>query len=439
MSSIVRIVHRTFRSGRTTPPSPGSAAARIRSRVLAPAAVTLLVITAAACTGDDGDVSPTTTLGTPTTTTVPTRAEDGILSIGIYLPRTGEGSQLGEPIIAAVEGAIQSINDAGGVLGNDIEVQIADEGAGTGPDQLLALGVDAVIGPASSNVALAKFRNVLDPTNGVVTCSPTATAMALDEYPSGYLFRTVPSDSLQMQAIGRRAQQTGADTVAVAYLDDPYGRGMADAFRDEMNRRPLQIATEVAFGLFGQDDLSGAAEELLASGPGAIVVLGDAGDGGRLLTALDNATTAPPPIFINDAVRSARQAIQSLSPQFRVRLTGIAPLARSISDSGPDGFFTAQAVDCVNLIALATVTAGSDSPTRIRANMAAVSTGGRECTSFEACDVLIGQDLQIDYNGLSGSVNVSSTTGDLDRAWFVAFGFDSDATEVNTTRFEVLR
>ena len=40
----------------------------------------------------------------------------------------------------------------------------------------LDAGVDAIIGPASSNVALSQLGAAVDPNAGVVVCSPTATA-----------------------------------------------------------------------------------------------------------------------------------------------------------------------------------------------------------------------------------------------------------------------
>jgi hypothetical protein len=55
----------------------------------------------------------------------------------------------------------------------------------------------------------------------------------------------------------------------------------------------------------------------------------------------------------------------------------------------------------VNLIALATIEAGSDAPNAIRLWMAPVSGGGRQCTSFEDCLAVLEQGLQIDYNGRS--------------------------------------
>ena len=361
-----------------------------------------------------------------------------MLRLGVYLPRTGEGSRLGEPMIEAVEQAVEQINLSTGVLGKDVVLEIVDEGGGTGPDELLASGVDAIIGPASSRVALAQLSTIVQPETGVVTCSPSATAMALDDFPdNGFFFRTAPSDSLQMTAIARSVEDTGESVIAVGYLDDPYGRGLAESFVAAAGRRGLEVSAEVGFG-GDQNDLSDVVAELLADSPGVIVVLGDADDGSRLLAAIDEAeATGLRRVIVNDAIRNARQTIQSLSPAFRQRVIGIAPNARSLSEDGPEGFFTAHAVDCVNLIALATIVAGSDAPASIKAKIGEVGSGGRVCTSFDACVSLLDQDLQIDYNGASGSVELSNSAGDPLRAWFESFGFDADGIEIGSRVFEV--
>jgi branched-chain amino acid transport system substrate-binding protein len=402
-----------------------------RRRTLLAAALVL-----AGCTGGTDDDTTTPTSIAVTTTSVVERADDGKLLIGIYLPQTGQGASLGEPMIAAVQAAIEHINDAGGVLGNDVGFRVLDEGSATGPAPLLTDGVDAIIGPASSRNALAQLATVVRGDTGVVTCSPTATALALDDYPdNGYFFRTAPSDSLQMVAIARRAERTGVPSVAIGYLDDPYGRGLAGALVDEIQQRRRQdVAATVGFGA-DQEDLRFVAAQLLADDPGLVVVLGDPDDGGRLLAALDTAADGTPPqIMVNDAIRNAA-AIPLLSPEFRSQMTGIAPLATS-DDEMATGFFSAHAVDCVNLIALATAEAGTDAPSDIRLWMAPVSGGGRQCTSFESCIALQQQGLQIDYNGLSGSIELSSTTGDPTRATFTQFGFDVDGNELDVRVFE---
>lgn len=398
------------------------------------AAVALLV---AACTGGDDDSTVATTSPSTTTTTTIARQDDGQLVIGIYLPVTGSGSELGQPMIAAVEDAVQMINDAGGVLGNDVEVISSDEGAGTGPGELLSAGVDAIVGPASSLTALSQLAPAVDANTGVVVCSPSATSLLLDNYPDNtFLFRTAPSDSLQMAAIARQVQRTGARSVAVGYLDDPYGRGLLDAFLEEAEARRLAVAGAVGFS-GDQTDLSGSANEVLNLDAGVIVVLGDSDDGGRLLAALDTTGEASPSIIVNDAIRQARQTIQSLSSGFRSRLTGVAPLAHGTGDAATEGFFTAHAVDCVNLIALSVLSAGTDAPRTFRTNMAGVSADGRSCSTFETCGSLLEQGLNIDYDGASGSAELANATGDPVQARFESFEFDADGAETRSFEFVV--
>jgi branched-chain amino acid transport system substrate-binding protein len=410
---------------------------RARSRRCLGGVLAVVAVSAASgCTGGGDDTTPSTTL-TPTTTTVPEREHDGVLSLGLFLPTTGEGASIGAPMIEAITTAIDEINEQGGVFGSDVELTVVDEGAGS-ISELLEAGVDAIVGPASSNIALSQLSAAVDPTAGVVTCSPTATAIELDAYPdNGFFFRTAPSDSLQMAAIAFQAERTGVRSVALGYLDDPYGRGLAVGLEDAMRSRSLDLTASIGFGA-DQDDLSEIAAALVADNPGVVVVLGDADDGSRLLTALD-AAVAPTPraIIVNDSIRQARQTIQGLSTVFRDRLQGVAAQSSAFLSDGPEGFFVAHALDCVNLITLAALDAGSDNPVRIRANMAAVSTGGRVCASFEQCASLVEQNLGIDYAGLSGRVELSSATGDPVRAWFESFGFDADGNEVHGAPVEI--
>jgi branched-chain amino acid transport system substrate-binding protein len=391
----------------------------------------VLALFAVGCSGGDGEATTTTSTVAPTTTTIEPRPDDGVLRIGVFLPQTGPGAALGVPMIAAIDDAIRQINAAGGVLGGDVTSEIVDESAGTGLDGLLDLDVDAIIGPASSTVALSQLAEAVHPVNGVVTCSPSATALALDDYPDSKLFfRTIPSDSLQMAAVERKADLTGERTVAVGYLNDPYGRGLKDAFVERVAARGrLQMADPVGFDP-DDDDLRDVAEQLLADDPGVIVVLGDADDGARLLTAIDDASGSPPPeVIVNEAIRGGRQAIRTLSPEFRAKVSGVAPMARTVRDDGPDGFYAANAMDCVNLIALAAIQANSDAPTEIQKYMAAVSADGRQCATFTDCAETLAGGLGIDYTGYSGDVELSTTTGELSGARFTAFRFDDEGID----------
>ena len=70
--------------------------------------------------------------------------------------------------------------------------------------------------------------------------------------------------------------------------------------------------------------------------------------------------------------------------------------------------------------------------------MAAVSDGGAPCVSFADCVLLMSQGLQVNYNGLSGPVELSSSSGDLESGWFEQFRFAADGSDApNPTPFQV--
>lgn len=385
----------------------------------------------AACSGDDGArPGVTTQAAAATTTTAVPRQGDGVLSLGVLLPKTGPGAtQLGAGLIKAVSDAVADINAAGGVLGQGVRITEADEAVDGALQSLIDGGVDAIIGPASSHVALAQLSAAVDA--GVVVCSPTATALALDDYPArGWFFRTAPSDSLQMTAIELVARGTGASTMSVAYLDDPYGRGLAGELADRVEASGvLTLVDQVPFSSTDVD-LAAAAEAVLAGDPGVVVVLADGDDGGRFLSALQGPGFSHPglqQVIVNDAVRNARQTIAGLSDGLRSRITAVAPRAQVDRVAG---YFAANAVDCVNLIALAVVRAQSDKPNVFRSHVGQVSYGGAQCDSFATCVSLLEAGSQIDYQGLSGSVDLRPLLGELRSGVFDVFQFDANGNEV---------
>jgi branched-chain amino acid transport system substrate-binding protein len=399
-------------------------------------------LAASACTDGGGDSTATTTTVAVTASTTEVQS-DGVLRIGVLLPRTGAGAQLGRPMIDAVVVARDRINNAGGVNGRDVVLVEVDEGdtvtsAAGGFDTLLRAGVDAIVGPASSLAALATLDAPVEA--GVLTCSPTATALPLDDYPDdGLFFRTVPSDSLQARAIASEAESTGARTVTIGHLDDPYGRGLADALGTAVAAQGVELLGTVAFAS-DYEQLEDEAAALVADDPGIVVVLGDADDGSRLVAALAEAVDRrdPPVILVNDALRgpASQPVMRNLPRSVRNRLVGIAPLAET-TDGELLGPYAANAYDCVTLIALAAAQAGTDAPAEIATQMASVSVSGSACRTFDSCLQRLREGLQIDYNGPSGNTALSNRTGDPITGQFQEFTFAEDGQDVAGEAFAV--
>lgn len=399
----------------------------------------------AACSGTDGP-DPTTT--TSTTTTVATRVDDKVLRIGVLLPSSGAGLEIGLPTIDGVRLAIGEINAAGGVNGANVEMIVRDEGddavvASRSLEQLVRAGVDAVIGPASSKVALSVLSDVV--SAGIVACSPTATSLALDDFPDDDLFfRTVPSDSLAAIAIARAVEATGRNPIAVTYLDDSWGRPIAAAIESALRARGIEIAASVPF-TSSDDNLSTAAAAVTAVGPGVVAVVGDADTTLRMASAVN--TSASPTVVVTDAARrpSSLNLIESMSPSTRSRIVGVSPSASPSAEllqrlqrirSTSTGLYASNSYDCTNLIALSALVSGGTDPRAIAGQMSQVSTSGSSCADFAGCAALIDNDRNIDYDGPT-SISVIGSTGDPTSARFDRFGFDGNGRDRTLAVFTV--
>src|SRR3990170_3963098 len=89
-------------------------------------AVALALAGVASCSDDDPDAASSaaeTTTATTSETEPPgtdaQRESDGVLKIGVLLPQTGEGAAVGIPSTTAASNAVDLINAAGGVFGEN--------------------------------------------------------------------------------------------------------------------------------------------------------------------------------------------------------------------------------------------------------------------------------------------------------------------------------
>lgn len=389
----------------------------------------------AACSSG-GEAVTSTSIAATTTTMAPQAVGDGRLVVGILLP-TGD-TLLGAPMVSAAELAIEKINADGGVLGRPVRSVVADEGSTTGSataaiQSLLDDDVDVIVGPGSSVIALSTLGEIV--SSGTLSCSPTASALALDGFPDrGLFFRTVPSDSLQARAIAEVADQTGALQAVIVHVDDAYGRDFADSVKASMVGGAISVADTITFS-GRDDDLTDEARQVLASGASVAIVLAGDDDGTRFVETLGEFdTSALAKVVVNDAFRhpATPQRMANLDPDLRSKIVGLAPQAESSNPDAPfepAGLFATNAYDCVNLIALAAVRAESDAPADIAVQIPLVSSSGSVCRTFVDCVTAIDAGLQVDYNGPSGLTEISRS-GDPSRAVFDRFGYDADGEDV---------
>jgi branched-chain amino acid transport system substrate-binding protein len=285
----------------------------------------------------------------------------------------------------------------------------------------------------------------------VAACSPSASALALDDFPDdGLFFRTIPSDSLQAEAMAEVIEQTGETSAAVAYVDDGYGRPFEAALEDALRRRGITVSDAVGFAV---DDTEFATEAVRVAnaGDGAIALIGDPDAGSRVLAALAQAIgTEPRDIVVNDALRRpwSISLLASVSVQSRERIVGVSPYVRTdntalynsiiAQDPNASGLFATQAFDCANLFMIAAEQTGSTQASMLASVIPGISTGGSACATFAECKRLIAEGRNINYEGPSGGLSLGSS-GDISAGLFDEFSFDETGRDVSRRQIEVRR
>jgi len=96
-------------------------------------------------------------------------------------------------------------------------------------------GVDVLIGAAASGVTVPIAESVAIPSQvpqiSYASTSPLLTHLPADEG-KDFLFRTCPSDALQGIVLGRMLYEEGLRKVSVMYVNNPYGQGLKDVFKE---------------------------------------------------------------------------------------------------------------------------------------------------------------------------------------------------------------
>lgn len=403
------------------------------TRRLAAVTATATLAVLVGCSSDS--TAPTTTL--PAATTPVTRADDGVLKIGMLIPQGSANADIGEAIDDGVRLAVDKINAAGGYGGQNVVLIPADEGAaaaGIDPaiTSLLDAGVDAIVGPASSLDALAGLSEIVEA--GVVSCSPTASASLLDNFPDRNLFfRTIPSDTLEAMAIAEAVDRTGASQATITYIDDDYGQLFLTNVSNALRRKGIEQTAAIPYTPSNQA-IATAAGRIAAAGAGVVVVIGDATSGPVMLDAIDTAPGSTRPVYIvNDSMRRPTTSTEPFGGSLSSRVTGVSPpvfssdkqfLDQLNAPPGDSSPYASNAYDCVNLIALAALESKSTEPNAIAAQIPAVSDSGTPCNTFVACRTGIEAGSNINYDGPGGSVAMNNN-GDLSSATYDEFGFDN--------------
>ncbi len=358
------------------------------------------------------------------TEAAPAENVDGILKLGSLVPFTGDLAELGPPQQFGYELAVKQINEAGGVLGENVELHKGDDGtaevvANTTTDLHLRRNVDAILGPASSRISLA----VIDKITGseTVQCSPSNTTADFTTYERsepGFYFRTAPPDSLQGPALAGLIVEEGFSQVGIIALNDAYGQSFQKALTKQLRELKATMVAQVAYDPEGSEfDVD--VRRLADAKPQAVAVIAFPETGSIVLREMIAQGLGPNQIglFTADGMQSAEvpPLVDPKNAKVLDGTKGTAPSSqgseafkRAFAAFAPEGtaqIFSAHAYDCVNIVALAAEVAGTDDPRKFHREIVGVTKEGETCLNFSSCKALIDEGKDIDYDGASGKLD----------------------------------
>jgi branched-chain amino acid transport system substrate-binding protein len=355
---------------------------------------------------------------------VPAAAQDEV-KIGFLGGFTGPIESLTPPIFDAAQLAATHVNEQGGLLdGLQIVMPTADTGcvdatmAVNGADRLVNTEkVVAIVGALCSGATIAAANNVGMPA-GVVMISPASTSPAISELDDNDLvFRTPPSDAYQGLVLARILRGHGIDEIAVTYVNNDYGRGLADAVEAAFQADGGTVAAKEAHE-DGKADYRPEIGSLAATGAETLVVLAyvdgsgqtiirQAVEGGDFQRFAGGDGMVGPALI--EAAGAGNLDGMILTRPGSPEVPGSDTYRQLATDAGldPDATFGAQGYDAAFLLALAIEKAGR--------RIARAST--RRCAKWrpqpgeiilpgewEKAKQLIADGQDINYEGATGSL-----------------------------------
>ncbi len=206
-------------------------------------------------------------LGMAAAVAMPAKADDIIIATAG--PVTGQYAIFGEQMVRGAQMAVADINAAGGVLGQQLVLEIGDDGceakqAVAVANQMVNKGVVFMAGHFCSSTSIPASETYYE--EGILQMSPASTNPLLTEQGFDNVFRTCGRDDQQGAVAGSfLADHFGGQNIAILHDKTAYGKGLADETRKQLASLGIAEAMYEAYTA-GEKDYSALVSKLKAAG-----------------------------------------------------------------------------------------------------------------------------------------------------------------------------
>lgn len=173
------------------------------------------------------------------------------LKLGVMLPMSGIGAEAGAAWLAGIRAAQSQWNEAGGVIGREIEVVVRDDkfnsaGAVAAAREMAGAGINLIVGGAQSPMALAVAPILPELKAVLVAPSPTVMSLTHESF-NRYFFRAASNAYMAFGGIGAMLAQrfTEVSSWTMILPDSENGRDMARYFAQGVQREAAKTGRAV--------------------------------------------------------------------------------------------------------------------------------------------------------------------------------------------------
>lgn len=217
--------------------------------------------------------------GLPVWAHTATAAEEALtarsVTLGCSIALTGPLGQAGIEQVAGMKAAFSEVNQAGGVNGREIRLEVKDDAYVAArtlqnvTEMLDAQSVFALISPLGTANTAAIVP--LIESKGIPTVGPVTGATSLRSPEARHVFFLRPTYREETQRLVKQVVDMGLKRIAVVYLDNPFGKEVLKDMSRALDEIKVERAGEYALAVDGKNGAE-LADKVAAERPGAVLL-----------------------------------------------------------------------------------------------------------------------------------------------------------------------
>lgn len=181
---------------------------------------------------------------------------DGPITFGLAWPLTHPKGTL----LLGAQMAVDEINAAGGVLGRELRLDVRDDERSVDTGMIIAQefanNPDLVAAIAHLDSWVAIPSSSVYEYSQLVMLTPGAVGLPLTQQGFNHVFRLLPNNAVGARTLAEFAADSDYNRIITYYINDAFGRDLANIFEERANELSLTIVDRRAYDAVGTNHLS---------------------------------------------------------------------------------------------------------------------------------------------------------------------------------------